>query len=402
VPIQLDGNYVTVIWFTEMLLLLWMWRQFKSTIYFVLAFALSILGFASLVHDWTGSYMNESIRYMLPLWIHRYFITGLVAVLAYWLGWTLVRRRVLAGENSNGAANTLRYLLLGLALITTYFTFLNELMLYFSQAYHYSIATINGNYGYSYEARDHSWKIYQALWGLLYSGFFVVLAGMINERFFHSRQAAWVSWAFTLFTLFIAMVFGLPLLEGLRAESHTPYNGQLVRSGADNGFRYLYYLGLIARIAMIYRFRNDDNLKALRVVNTRLFHVAILVLLSAELTNLFVYLNQSHTQGGTLASYYRKVSYRMGYTVLWGLYSMGLITYGIVRRNKTLRILAISLFGLTILKLAIDAVSMTAGYRLIVFITIGVILLLVSFLYQKFKTLLFGSDTIAEEHETTA
>ena len=71
---------------------------------------------------------------------------------------------------------------------------------------------------------------------------------------------------------------------------------------------------------------------------------------------------------------------------------MSLITYGILRKKKLLRIIAISLFGLTILKLASDAMSMTMGYRLIVFIVIGIILLLVSFMYQKFKPLLFDDS----------
>ena len=45
-----------------------------------------------------------------------------------------------------------------------------------------------------------------------------------------------------------------------------------------------------------------------------------------------------------------------------------------------------------IVKLAIDAMSMTRGYQLIVFISIGIILLVVSFMYQKFKPLLFGEE----------
>ena len=62
-----------------------------------------------------------------------------------------------------------------------------------------------------------------------------------------------------------------------------------------------------------------------------------------------------------------------------------------------LRIIAISLFGLTILKLATDAMTMSRGYQLIVFITIGIILLLVSFMYQKFKPLLFGDENQSNE-----
>jgi hypothetical protein len=40
--------------------------------------------------------------------------------------------------------------------------------------------------------------------------------------------------------------------------------------------------------------------------------------------------------------------------------------------------------------------SMSRGYQLIVFVTIGIILLIVSFMYQKFKPLLFGEENKQE------
>ena len=80
---------------------------------------------------------------------------------------------------------------------------------------------------------------------------------------------------------------------------------------------------------------------------------------------------------------------------------LALITYGILRERKTLRFIAISLFVLTLLKLAGDAMSMTMGYRLIVFIVIGIILLVVSFMYQKFKPLLFGKEEEKQIENTT-
>jgi uncharacterized membrane protein len=58
-----------------------------------------------------------------------------------------------------------------------------------------------------------------------------------------------------------------------------------------------------------------------------------------------------------------------------------------------MRISAISLFGITLIKLVtIDTWDLPTIYKVIAFILLGAILLIVAFLYQKFKTLIFGDD----------
>lgn len=54
-------------------------------------------------------------------------------------------------------------------------------------------------------------------------------------------------------------------------------------------------------------------------------------------------------------THYESVASRMGYTVLWGVYSMTLIIFGILKKRKDLRVIAIALFGVTIMKLVSDA-----------------------------------------------
>ncbi|HWY34023.1 MAG TPA: DUF2339 domain-containing protein, partial [Nitrosopumilaceae archaeon] len=80
------------------------------------------------------------------------------------------------------------------------------------------------------------------------------------------------------------------------------------------------------------------------------------------------------------------------YTILWALYSMGLIIAGIVKKGKMLRIMGICLFGLTLIKLLLDSINMTLGYKLIVYCSIGAILMIVGFLYQRFKHIIFRDD----------
>ena len=81
----------------------------------------------------------------------------------------------------------------------------------------------------------------------------------------------------------------------------------------------------------------------------------------------------------------------------WLVYSIILMIIGIWRRMQRLRIIAIVLFGITILKIFIyDLSFLQTLYRIFSFVGLGVMLLATSYLYQRYKTFIFG---IASEKE---
>lgn len=78
---------------------------------------------------------------------------------------------------------------------------------------------------------------------------------------------------------------------------------------------------------------------------------------------------------------------------LWLLYSAVLMVFGIIRRLRSLRVIAFVLFGLTILKIFIyDLSFLDTLYRIFSFIGLGVILLVISFLFQRYRDVIFGTD----------
>lgn len=78
---------------------------------------------------------------------------------------------------------------------------------------------------------------------------------------------------------------------------------------------------------------------------------------------------------------------------VWILYSLSLTAAGFLRRRKILRISAFVLFGITILKVFLyDLSFLTTLYRIFSFIGLGVVLLGISYIYQKYKDRLFGAD----------
>jgi len=70
-----------------------------------------------------------------------------------------------------------------------------------------------------------------------------------------------------------------------------------------------------------------------------------------------------------------------------------MMALGLWRRRRAVRILSIGLFGISILKIfTYDLSFLTTLYRIFSFIGLGVILLAVSYAYQRYKAIIFGSS----------
>ncbi len=75
-----------------------------------------------------------------------------------------------------------------------------------------------------------------------------------------------------------------------------------------------------------------------------------------------------------------------GFSVLWSLFAIGLILFGVWRRRKVYRVSAIGLLIATVLKvLAFDTAEVSTPYRILSCLVLGVILMAVSFLYYRFN-----------------
>ena len=79
-------------------------------------------------------------------------------------------------------------------------------------------------------------------------------------------------------------------------------------------------------------------------------------------------------------------SYKLGLSILWGVYSLSLIAIGIWKNKKHVRIAAIVWFGITLIKLFFYDIShLDTISKTVVFVSLGILLLIISFLYNKYK-----------------
>lgn len=92
---------------------------------------------------------------------------------------------------------------------------------------------------------------------------------------------------------------------------------------------------------------------------------------------------------------------KTGFPILWGVLAFIFLIIGIKKQLKSLRIIALSLLGLTILKLFLyDISNISETGKIISFILLGILILIISFVYQKIKVLVIDENKPEETNET--
>ena len=150
--------------------------------------------------------------------------------------------------------------------------------------------------------------------------------------------------------------------------------------------RYVSYAFVAALLTACYRYFKqkfifeDVSPNHLNPVFDFAFYISLLCILNAEVitwTNILGY----------------RDSHKLGLSILWGSYALMLIIVGIYQHKKHLRIGAIVLFGITLTKLFFyDIAELNTISKTVVFVSLGILMLIVSFLYNKYKSLIFDSE----------
>src|ERR1041384_895395 len=113
-------------------------------------------------------------------------------------------------------------------------------------------------------------------------------------------------------------------------------------------------------------------------------NVLALVALSAEALGYYAARIHAGDTSGPLGDL--GLAQQLSLSVVWAIYGGAMLTVGIARRSKLLRVMALLLLSMTILKVFLfDLSSLEKLYRIISFIVLGAILLAVSFLYQRYR-----------------
>jgi uncharacterized membrane protein len=113
---------------------------------------------------------------------------------------------------------------------------------------------------------------------------------------------------------------------------------------------------------------------------------AVLALVANAFTLIFVSLDLWDYLGQRGSGAGRESAQQLALSIFWSVYALAALSVGIWRRGRPLRLFAMGLLYLSILKVFLfDLSSLEQAYRIVSFFGLGVILLLVSLLYTRFE-----------------
>lgn len=178
----------------------------------------------------------------------------------------------------------------------------------------------------------------------------------------------------------VFLTVGLYSLSELR-QSYLYDDYDFVITSNAIGLRYVSLLFFALLIFMTYLYTKQEYIHHFYKEYFKLFLVSIILwLLSSELLHWL-----------DLAGV--KSQYKLSLSILWGCYALLLVAYGIWKRYKLIRISGIAIFGITLIKLFFyDIAHLSTISKTIVFISLGMLLLIMSFLYNKYTSIISNDD----------
>lgn len=337
VPIQLDGNYITLLWASEMVLLLWLYVKSKIRVYEYAAKVLVGLTFVSYLMDvYSVMFEHHSLD---TIFLNSSFATSLFVGLATGAFALLMEYY----HSFFSTARRLKYsfwnpFMLIVSVIILYYTFMMEFNLYFegatrSGAMFLFTAVSISSVCYAFRKR---FPITKHLTSYILTIGANVLVYIIN---IWGDQRIWTSPPVVL-----------PWLTAAFVIANLYYVARMYYTSIGIKSRFTVYLNILATLLW------------LTMVRSFLWQVGV----------------DDFSAGLSLS------------LSIAGFVQMGL---GMRLHQKLLRMVSLATFGLVLLKLVFDDLwAMPTIGKIIVFIILGLILLILSFLYQKLKDVLFKND----------
>ncbi len=388
IPVQLDGNWVTLLWAGEAALLFWIGRTKNVPIYEKMAYPLIILAFFSLFHDWASpafEYVPEEERTLISPFLHKGFLTGLVvaASLGFITYLSSSKKFALNETNKNVFATIFSVFTPILLCLVLYITFALEINTYWEQLYKASELKLqDGDSGHTTWQHNYDLPTFKSIWLVNYTLLFVSLLSFINIAKIKNRILGIVNLVLNVFAILIFLTAGLYALSELRESYLDKTLAEFYNIGFFHiGIRYVSFAFLGLVLWAIYKYRKAAFMRInFKIPFELILHTALIWVLSSELLNWM-------DLGGS------EQSYKLGLSIFWGSYALLLIALGIWKKKQYLRIGAIVLFGITLVKLFMyDISDLNTISKTIVFVALGVLLLIISFLYNKYKHIIADDD----------
>ncbi|MHA4810481.1 DUF2339 domain-containing protein [Flavitalea flava] len=390
-PIQLHGHYITLFWASETVLLYWLFTKSRIPIIRLASFLIWLAMLVSLLMDWTSVYTGDGQlllpgggnphRTILTILFNKGFITGLYTALASFALFLLrkkdaqkkVKVEKEEGVHDRGGFKGITPPLGGWEVAPSVFSVTGILLLFITGA-----LEINYQFTTHYPGSDLP-ALYLLLYTFTFSYTITMLISRLNWKYPHEFTAGLSAACIVIYLVYLPGTFGIQrdMLE--QGHYHVHFFAHWISALLIAGF--LYRLIGLQRTEKI---KIDDTLAAWILCSLAV------IFLSAEIHLLT---DQLFYSGSNPLENIQRVYFKTGLPILWGLCSFAFMWLGMRHKFKPLRIISLVLFSVTLLKLFLfDIVNIPVAGKIAAFFCLGVLLLVVSFMYQRLKKIIIEDE----------
>ena len=346
-PLQLHGHYITLFWASESVVLYWLSRKSGMNIMKWAAMIVWSAMLVSLTIDWLSTYYFRFDKHPLPVVLNKGLMTTLYAAVCCYVLFLLWKR--------------------------TLFIIVACLLLFAGGAL---------EIGYQFDHYYPGTKL-STLYLLLYGSVWTYCITYAADRWRWLRDPAYAM-GLLLLSLFAYLTY-IPGVYIIQTD--------LLPQGLSAHFTAHWATAALVAL-IIYRciaWRRNERLAAISpTAFSWLICIVIVIFLSAEVQLLVNSLFYSKTLS---FDEIRTVYIKTGLPILWGLSSFAFMWLGMRHKFKPLRIISLALFSITLLKLFLfDIRNIPVAGKIAAFFCLGVLLLVVSFMYQRLKKIIIEDE----------
>ena len=359
-PLQLNGNNITLFWASEAVLLYWLFTKSNLKIIQYSSVIIWVLMMISLLMDWMQVY--SSYNAALNIILNRGFITTLFAAVATYILFIIRKKETQINTSLNLIPGKLFFRISALVLL-------------------FVAGALEINHQFEYY---HPYTNINLLYLLLYTFSFFLILIIVSQKnktlqIKHQYIVAMLVACVLFYLLSIAKVFSTQ--AGILTEN-------------KNHFHFIaHWLGAFLFLLILYKlieiFKNSINIKT----NNYLAWVLCTIVVIYFSVEIHLLTNSIFFNAKNNLYEIHRVYIKTGLPILWGLCSFAFMWLGMRFKYRPLRIISLSLFTLTLLKLFIfDIRNIPAGGKIAAFFCLGIILLIVSFMYQRLKKIIIDDE----------
>jgi uncharacterized membrane protein len=359
-PIQLHGNYITLFWASESVLLYWLYQKSSIQLMKLTSLIIWLAMLVSLLMDLSSVYANPD----LPLTIiaNRGFVTILFASVSSYLLYILLSK-----EDSPKVY--------GLSISKNLCRVVALILLFFA-----GLLEINHQFTYYYPKTNLN-----ALYIMLYIPVFVYLFDTLSTKI-SGLKLDWKLQITLLACTIGSYLVLVPIYFDVLSDMLEPKKVGVELYSAH--WLSDIFIGLIFyRLVCLCR----DNLsESVKNSSTWIISGVIVAFFSFEFCMIAEVLFYS---GSKPVDLIQTVYIKTALPILWGLLSFILMWFGMRNKQRTLRIISLSLFSITLLKLFLfDINNIPVAGKIAAFFCLGILLLIISFMYQKVKKIIVDDE----------